>query len=415
LIVPLLHVRLAHRPLILAGLLAATLPLSMAPAWGLAATPALAEVQQVYKTNGANEALRRVGVLIAQHPQDATLRFQQGVMLAEQHRTAEAITVFQRLTKDQPDMPEAFNNLAVLYAEQGQIDKASATLEQAMRTRPNYGTAFDNLRSTYNRMAGRAYAKALQIEETPQPPKLALIQELYEPPAPPPLAVAAAPAASKAVPAHAAASAAPPPIVVAAAPPPPVVPPAPAPAPRPAASQAAAPAPVQASAPAVKASAPPATTAATAASKPSTAPPPPAKPAASAPVAVAKASAPAKPPAPAARPVDDAQQVRNAINDWARAWARKDMNGYFAAYVPGFKGTDASNAAWQSARKARILGKKRIVVEISGISVSIDKGVARATFRQDYAADALRFSDQKTLQLVPHNGKWLIDKEVAGS
>lgn len=407
--------RSSQRSLILGGLVAATLPLSMAPARAVAttaATPALAEVQQVYKTGGANEALRRVGVLIAQHPEDATLRFQQGVMLAEQHRTAEAIKVFQRLTQDVPDMPEAFNNLAVLYAEQGQVDKASATLEQAMRTRPNYGTAFDNLRSTYSRMAGRAYAKALQIEETPQAPKLALIQQLYEPPAPPPLAVAAAPAASKAAPARAPASVAPPPVVVAAAPPPPVVPPpavvAPSPAPKPAASQ------PSAAVPAAKASAP-APTVAAAASKPASSPTVPAKPAASAPAPVAKASAPARPPAPAARPVDDAQQVRNAINDWARAWARKDMNGYFAAYVPGFKGSDPSVAAWQSARKARILGKKRISVEISGISVSIDKGVARATFRQDYAADALRFSDQKTLLLVPHNGRWLIDKEVAGS
>ena len=146
-------------------------------------SPALAEVQQVYRTAGAQEALRRVGTLITQHPDDPSLRFQQGVMLAEQRRGAEAIKVFQRLAHDFPDMPEAFNNLAVLYAEQGQIDKASATLEQAMRTRPNYGTAFDNLRTTYTRLAGRAYAKALQIEETPAAPKLALIQELYEPPA----------------------------------------------------------------------------------------------------------------------------------------------------------------------------------------------------------------------------------------
>ena len=42
----------------------------------ITATPALAEVQQTYKSAGAAEALRRVGALIAQHPADPSLRFQ---------------------------------------------------------------------------------------------------------------------------------------------------------------------------------------------------------------------------------------------------------------------------------------------------------------------------------------------------
>jgi Tetratricopeptide repeat len=179
----------------------------------------LAEIHDLLKTGRSAEALRALDSLIAQRPGDAQLRFQKGVMLVDQKRAPEAITVFQRLGQDFPALPEPFNNLAVLYVEQGQLDKARSALESAIRSRPNYGTAFQNLGDVYTRMASRAYARALQIEDPEAAPKLALIRDLYEMPMPATVAVLSTPTPTPTPPSTPAAASATRPAVV-------VVPPA---------------------------------------------------------------------------------------------------------------------------------------------------------------------------------------------
>jgi len=313
-----------------------------------ASTDPLADVQDLLKAGRSAEALRALDTLITQRPGDAQLRFQRGVILVDQKRTAEAVVVFQRLGQDFPALPEPFNNLAVLYVEQGQLDKARSALESAIRSRPNYGTAFQNLGDVYTRMASRAYARALQIEDPEAAPKLALIRDLYEMPAPAPTTVAA-------LATPAAASAAKP----------------------------AAPATVASAAPPVAAAAPA-----------------PAAPAASA----------AVPAAPRAN--DDTRAITAAVNGWADAWSRKDMNDYIGAYVRDFKGNDDSAAAWQSNRRERIMSKRRISVAVSGLKIDVVKDVARVSFRQSYSADLLRVASQKTLELEHRNGKWLIRKST---
>ena len=317
-----------------------------------APTDPLTEVQEMHKAGRSADAMRTLDGLIAQRPADPQLRFQKGVMLADQKRTAEAINVFQRLGQDFPALPEPFNNLAVLYVEQGQLDKARTALEAAIRSRPNYGTAFQNLGDVYTRMASRAYARALQIEDPESAPKLALLRELYEAPALTPTVAMAA-----------------------------------------------------VSAPASR----PAAVAVAAASTPAVVP----VPAASAPASSAAAASSVTASEP--RPADDTRAINAAVRDWASAWSRKDLNAYFAAYTAGYKGSDASAAAWQSNRRDRILGKRQISVEVSGLNVSVAKGVAKVTFGQSYAADLLRVSSQKVLELEQHNGKWLIRKESTGS
>jgi len=112
--------------------------------------------------------------------------------------------------------------------------------------------------------------------------------------------------------------------------------------------------------------------------------------------------------------VDDARLVNVAVQNWATAWGRKDLNAYFAAYTPGYKGTSTSAAAWQASRRDRIIGKKAIRVELSGVTVEVAQGVAKVSFSQHYAADQLRVTSQKTLELVKQNDKWVIRKESVG-
>ena len=86
------------------------------------------------------------------------------MILTEQNKTDDAIKVFTELTEDYPELPEPYNNLAVLYATQGEYDKARKALEMAIRTHPSYAIAHENLGDIYATLASQAYDKALQLD-----------------------------------------------------------------------------------------------------------------------------------------------------------------------------------------------------------------------------------------------------------
>src|SRR5436190_13296039 len=114
-------------------------------------------------------------------PRDPQGRFLKGILLAEMKRAPEAIQVFTGLTEDFPELPEPYNNLAVLYASQGNYDKAKAALELAIHTHPSYATAHENLGDVYAQLASRAYDRALQLDKnnTAAQVKLAMVKDLF--------------------------------------------------------------------------------------------------------------------------------------------------------------------------------------------------------------------------------------------
>ncbi|WP_443115669.1 L,D-transpeptidase Cds6 family protein [Herbaspirillum seropedicae] len=166
----------AHKTAVMSSLVAA---LFAAPA-SLAHASEMSDINKLMRAGQYAEALTKTDAVLAKHPRDAQLRFTKGLILAEQNRSAEAIAVFTKLTEDFPDLPEPYNNLAVLYAADGQYDKARAALDMAMRTNPTYATALENLGDVYAKLASQAYDKALQIDpgaNVPQP-KLTLLRSL---------------------------------------------------------------------------------------------------------------------------------------------------------------------------------------------------------------------------------------------
>jgi ketosteroid isomerase-like protein len=338
------------------------------------------DVNQLLRSGKYTEAMNRADQYLIGKPRDPQMRFLKGVIQTEAGRPADAIGTFTKLTEDYPELPEPYNNLAVLYAGQSQFDKARAALEMAIRTNPSYATAHENLGDVYAKLASQAYSKALQLDagNTAVQPKLALIRELFGPVkgAPAKVSVAAAPAA--------------------------------APAPAPAAVAKAAPAVVaKPAAPVVvaKAPAPPPAAASV------TAPPAP-KPVVAAPAPVAAASAPAASPATTASDKD----VQSAVQDWAAAWSTKDMGAYLGAYGKEFDPPGSqSRKAWEEERRARIVGKSRINVRVSDLSVSVSGNKATARFKQAYSADSLNVTSRKTLDLVKTGDRWVIVRESTGT
>ncbi len=334
--------------------------LALAAALSLSAAHAddYSDVNDLARSGKLTEAMAKADQYLAGKPRDPQMRFIKGVLQTEAGKPADAISTFIKITQDYPELPEPYNNLAVLYAGQNQFDKARAALEMAIRTNPSYATAHENLGDVYAKLASQAYSKALQLDggNAGVQPKLALIRTLFsaEPKGQKP---AASNAASGPVTTSPPAAPVRPAVV-------PVAPPAAVPAP-----------PVAAPAPA----------------------PAPATPPASAPVSALE------------------KEVEAAVRNWANAWATKDMTAYLAAYGKDFDTPgNQPRKAWEEERRSRIVGKSRISVKLSNVSVAVKGSKATAKFKQDYSADTLSVSSRKTLDLAKAGERWLIVRESTG-
>jgi tetratricopeptide (TPR) repeat protein len=345
-----------------AGLAAGWFALAGAVAFAAPADD-LRDAQKLYNQGKLQPALDKVDEFLKAQPRDPQGRFLKGLLLTEQKRTQEAIQVFTGLTEDFPELPEPYNNLAVLYASQGNYEKAKSALELAIHTHPTYATAHENLGDIYAELASRAYDRALQLDKnnTTAQVKLAMVKDLFS----------AQKVASRAQGVEA--------------------PKAPNGTTTPKAPNAT-------SKPEPAASAPPKQVA-----KVETKPPP----------EVAKT--PAKAPEPAAAGADAKAEVAAAIADWARAWSGKDVKAYLAHYAPDFELPGGeSRAAWEKQREERIARPKSIDVQAKVLSAQVSGSQATVKIRQSYRSDTLKSHTTKTLRLEKSGDRWLIKQERTG-
>jgi tetratricopeptide (TPR) repeat protein len=346
----------------------------------LAATTPLQDANQLFKQGKFPAALEKVNSYLAGNPKEAQGRFLKGLLLTELNRPQEAIRVFTDLTEDYPELPEPYNNLAVLYAAQGQYDKARNSLEMAIRTHPSYATAHENLGDIYAKMASQSYDKALQLDKgnLSAQTKLSLIKDLFNP------AAVQASAKGKAKPAKT--------VPLTTEPTPPM--PEPALRDKPtqvaAADKPAEAAPEKAEKPAEKA----------AADKPAEKP------------AEAKANG-AKPKAkPPKLPADPKLAAEKLLQAWAEAWSDRDADAYLAFYADDFKVPGRkSRAAWAEERRLRVTRPEYIKVELSKIATKVKGNQVFVTFRQQYESNLLKTASTKRITLEKQGGTWKITEE----
>lgn len=125
-------------------------------------------------------ASKRLDTLIDERPREAQARFLKGVVQVEQGDVDGAIATFRGLNSDYPEIPEPYNNLAVLYGRKGELENARAALETAVKTAPDWALAHENLGDVYLRMAADEYERATSLDRTNRtaPSKLKLAREL---------------------------------------------------------------------------------------------------------------------------------------------------------------------------------------------------------------------------------------------
>ena len=307
------------------------------------------DANKLFRQGQHSQALDKVNDYLAGKPKDAQARFLKGLILTEQGKTNDAIKIFSALTEDYPELPEPYNNLAVLYASQGQYDKAKLALEMAIRTHPSYATAHENLGDIYAKMASQAYDRALQLDRsnTATQTKLAMIQDLF-----------AGGTRGKATPARS----------------------------NPALSK------VEGAAPVIVAE-----------NKPE-----PAAPVATKPVPVEKSAEPAS----ATDSSSEVLKTVNAwAAAWSARDVKKYLSFYAGDFrTPGGESRAAWEANRQeriSKPKSIHVGISDATVKFS------DSNHATVKFRQSYRASHLKTSGNKALLMVKSGGKWLIQEERA--
>ena len=329
--------------------------LALALVFSLAHADEYSDVSQLVRAGKLVEALNKADQHLVSKPRDPQMRFLKGVILRDSGKTADAIATFTRLTEDFPELPEPYNNLAVLYAGQSQFDKARTALEMAIRTNPSYATAHENLGDVYAKLASQAYNKALQLDASNAAvaPKLALIRDLFSP--------TGAKNQRPTLPSPSAAAA----------------------------------------------STPPATAAVKSASAAATTTP-------TLTASVTPSTAPATTPRPAN--TNAAVDAEAAVQTWAKAWAAKDVKAYLASYGRDFDPQGSmTRSAWEEERRQRITSKSKISVRLENLTITVSGNTAIAKFRQDYKANGLAVSSRKTLELLRSGDRWLIIKESTGS
>ncbi|MEO5348516.1 MAG: tetratricopeptide repeat protein [Magnetococcus sp. YQC-3] len=346
---------------------------------GLGGHAKAGELDEIYRLTDEkklDQAMKKLDAFLKEHPKDAEARFLHGLILTGKSQSDEAIRVFRELGADFPDLPEPFNNLAVLYAERGDYENARQALLNAVRILPDYATAHENLGDVYAKLASQSYMQALRVNGSNGfvSAKLDALKKLF---------------------AGQGTSTADSPIVAPKTP-------------KPAAEKKAAAAPPAAVAPA---------------------PPPPQEPAVVANVGDAAVRSEADPsarggvvsggeadadaaPSTAATPAQ--AEVERMVQAWAKAWSSRKVDDYLAfysetGYVPE-KFPDRE--AWQQQRRVAISAAGTIRVKLSNIKVTLtDANNAQATFTQSYWSR--RYQDQvsKTLTLRKEGAAWKIVRE----
>jgi tetratricopeptide (TPR) repeat protein len=340
-----------------------------------------AEVQALIAAGKLDQALTMTDRELGKDANNVSYRFLKGLILTRQEKLDQALAIFTGITRSNPELPEPYNNLAVIYAAKGDFDQARIALEQAINTHPAYATAHENIGDIYAKLASQAYNQALELdrENNTAKAKLSLVNELFSLPQ---SVVGASPilvadskesetpvAATPTVPLQTTSSS-PVPVLEVSSPPPVQVVPV-----------------EQAPQPVVKVT----------------------PPSAEAVVAPPVAQNTVRPKVE----IQTVAAVKQSVLEWSVAWSAQNINAYLAFYAADFIPPDGKSIEqWRLLRQKRLSQPGSIKVSIADLVVEMTSTTnARATFTQNYQSDVYSDRVKKTLILKLVNNRWLIAQE----
>jgi tetratricopeptide (TPR) repeat protein len=308
--------------------------------------------------------------------------FQQAVDLAQKGRKAEALELFRRITSDDSTNLEAWNNRAGLEAALGNLDEARSSLEHALAVRPDLAVLSRNLEKVRSRQAHLAYDSAFGTSSPLSPLALEMRQNVSSQPDPglrkevDSLQVALDSARIEA---------------------------------RRSGQWRDSLLARDREIALLRANQTTRGTAVVAAVESSS------KTDAS-PVRTTEPARPIEPPNPGAlRPsgkTSSSVSPLEALTAWAKAWTDRDVEAYFAAYVPEYHPPGMSHGEWVEKRRERIRAPKWIKVEVHDPkTVHATGNRVEVVYRQVYQTEGSRLTSRKRIELTLVEGKWKIEEE----
>lgn len=116
---------------------------------------------------------------------------------------------------------------------------------------------------------------------------------------------------------------------------------------------------------------------------------------------------------PASQPVAaaDMAAVEQLVRHWAAAWSAKDLNRYLSFYGDGFQPQMGDMQAWKRQRTRNLNKNGPISVDIQDLKVTVENGVAEASFVQRYQSSDFNETGRKSLRLVREQQSWKIQRE----
>jgi len=322
----------------------------------------LRQVRSLINEGKLQQAMSVTDAYLAKDSKSIEARFIKGLILTKLNQLDKAEEQFLELTKEHPELPEPYNNLAVIYASQGKYEKARISLEGAINTHPSYATAHENIGDIYAKMASQAYNQALRLDEGNQTAKekLSLISELFS-------------------------------------------------IPKPTAQQQVAIKPKEQIPEKPKGmvkTKEQITKTPTEEIKPTE----PTK-------GKLVATTPVKQPAPEGARADETKSKKASIiktvNNWASAWSKQEIDTYLGFYANEFiPPNNITRSAWEALREKRLRKPKFISVDVIRPKVVIHGDEhAQVEFSQNYQSDTYQDEINKVLLMKNSNGRWLIVEE----
>ena len=131
-------------------------------------TKALQEARELIELGKYEEADAIIIVQLKDKPRDAQWRYLEALLKAEMGLSLNnedildsAVFLFERLSEEFPELPEPYNNLAVLYDKMGEEQKAIRSLKLAILNNPDYTLAYENLADLYLFLARETYLEGI--------------------------------------------------------------------------------------------------------------------------------------------------------------------------------------------------------------------------------------------------------------
>ena len=131
-------------------------------------TKALQEARELIELGKYEEADAIIIVQLKDKPRDAQWRYLEALLKAEMGLSLNnedildsAVFLFERLSEEFPELPEPYNNLAVLYDKMGEEQKAISSLKLAILNNPDYTLAYENLADLYLFLARETYLEGI--------------------------------------------------------------------------------------------------------------------------------------------------------------------------------------------------------------------------------------------------------------